>query len=216
MKNVLAFVLGATIGSLVTWKLVDEKYKKLAQKEVEEVREYYKGKKEEPVTLKVNQDYSFKGVTDEDIKDDRYVNRDQYSKVLTGLGYDEKDVEELSSDPDISIEKNEDGEYEVFVEPPSKVAPYVISPDEFGEEPGYDAENWTLYDDGILTDDNDQIIGEDEIGIFIGDALDHFGDYENDSVHVRNEEHKCDIEILKHSETYDAVHGGEDYVDNVR
>lgn len=217
MKNVLAFVLGATIGSLVTWKLVNEKYKRLANEEIEEVRAYYKGKKEELVTLEVNQDHSFKNVTDDDIKDDKYVRRSEYSNVLTDLGYSKEDVEMLSEDPDISIEMNDDGEYEVFVEPqPSVVAPYVISPDEFGDETGYDTENWTLYDDGILTDDDDQIIGEDEIGIFIGDALKHFGEYEDDSVHVRNEAKMCDIEILKLSETYDGMHGGESHVDDIR
>lgn len=216
MKNVLTFVLGATIGSLVTWKLVDKKYRKLAQKEIEEVREYYKGKKEETVTLEVKQDHSFEGVTDEDIKDVKYVDRERYTQVLTELGYEEKDAEELASDPDVSIEKNDDGEYEVFIEPPSNAAPYVISPDEYGDEPGYDTENWTLYEDGIITDDDDQILGDDELGIYIGDALNHFGEYEDDSVHVRNEEHKCDIEILKINKTYDEVHGGEEYVDNVR
>lgn len=216
MKNVLAFVLGATIGSLVTWKLVNEKYKRLANEEIEEVREYYKGKK--PVDIE-ELEHS-KEVLDNmlnEAEEAGYVRRSEYSNVLTDLGYSKEDVEMLSEDPDISIEINDDGEYEVFVEPqPSVVAPYVISPDEFGDETGYDTENWTLYDDGILTDDDDQIIGEDEIGIFIGDALKHFGEYEDDSVHVRNEAKMCDIEILKLSETYDGMHGGESHVDDIR
>ena len=211
MKNVLWFMCGATLGSLVTWKLVDEKYKRLAQKEIDEVREYYKGKKEEEPE-EVNEYPHKTGVGPYPGKEERdmsYVEREEYSKVLTDLGYSKEDVDTLSEDPDISIELNEDGEYEVFVEPPTKAAPYVISPQEFGDQIGFDAENWTFYADGILTNDADQIVDEEEIGLYIGDGLDHFGDFEYDSVHIRNEGMKCDIEILKHDQGYDEAHGGD-------
>jgi len=216
MKNVIVFVLGAALGSLVTWKFIDEKYKRLAQKEIDEVREYYKGKKanDKTVTLTVNQDHSF-DVTDEDVID---IPSEDYVNILTGLGYSEEEARDLAEDPDVSIEKNEDGEYEVFIEPPSTVAPFVISPEEYGEIPEYNQECWTLYADGILTNDDDQIVDEEEIDMYIGDALKHFGDYEKDSIHVRNENTgiECDIEILKHNETYDEVHGGIDNVDDYR
>ena len=36
--NVIAFLLGAGVGSIATWKLVETKYKKLAQEEIDSVR----------------------------------------------------------------------------------------------------------------------------------------------------------------------------------
>ena len=39
----------------------------------------------------------------------------------------------------------------------------------------------------------------------VGDALEHFGEYEDDSVFVRNEENMCDYEILLDQRTYSDV-----------
>lgn len=215
MKNTLTFVLGAAVGSLVTWKLVEEKYKRLANEEIEEVREYYKGKLEPVEDLNNIKPYPIVSVIDT-TEPEELVKHDEYVNVLTGLGYSEDDAKSLAEDPDVTIEKNEDGEYEVFIEPPSKTAPFVISPEEYGEIPGYDAESWTYYSDGILTNDDDEIV--DNIEYYIGDALDHFGEYEDDCVHVRNENEgiECDIEILKYSMTYDEAHGGESHVNDDR
>lgn len=74
--------------------------------------------------------------------------------------------------------------------------PYVISPDEFAERDGYETVSLTYYADGILTDETDEIIKDidDVVGI---DSLSHFGEYEDDSVFVRNEDLKLDFEILR-------------------
>ena len=47
MGAIIAFVAGAAIGSIVTWKLVEKKYKVLADEEIESVREVYKRKLDE-------------------------------------------------------------------------------------------------------------------------------------------------------------------------
>ena len=44
MKNVFIFLGGAAIGSLITWKYVETKYKKLAEEEITSVKELYKEK----------------------------------------------------------------------------------------------------------------------------------------------------------------------------
>ena len=73
--------------------------------------------------------------------------------------------------------------------------PYVITPDEFGEIYEYDTISLRYYADKVLTDEDDVVITNvDEI---IGeDSLTHFGEYEDDSVFVRNDEMKADYEIL--------------------
>ena len=41
MKNLLFFVAGAAIGSIATWKLIEKKYKDLADEEIESVKETF-------------------------------------------------------------------------------------------------------------------------------------------------------------------------------
>ena len=72
--------------------------------------------------------------------------------------------------------------------------PYVIPPEQFGDNEA----------DGVLADENDEVIEdvEDAVGI---DSLNHFGEYEDDSVFVRNDARKCDYEILLDQRTYSEV-----------
>lgn len=82
----------------------------------------------------------------------------------------------------------------------------MISPNELDEYDDYETISLTLYADGTLTDDNDEVLSEDEIEEIIGkDSLNHFGEYEEDSVFVRNDARKCDYEILKSLEDYAEV-----------
>lgn len=80
--------------------------------------------------------------------------------------------------------------------------PYVISPDDFDAE-DYDTNSFTYYADGVLTDDKDNPMDEDEIERTVGqDSLTHFGEFEDDSVFVRNDELKTDYEILLVNDKY--------------
>ncbi len=86
-----------------------------------------------------------------------------------------------------------------------KSHPYVISPDEFGENDTYDQISLTLYSDGILTDDDNNIVEDvdDTVGI---ESLNHFGEYEADSVFVRNDLRKADFEILLDTRAFTDVY----------
>ena len=81
--------------------------------------------------------------------------------------------------------------------------PYVISPEEFAADDEYQSESLTLYACGTLTDDFDNPI--EDVDAMVGDALDHFGEYEDDSVFVRNDQYKCNYEILKDVRTFEEV-----------
>ena len=73
--------------------------------------------------------------------------------------------------------------------------PYIISPEEFDTEDGYDTVSLTYYTDGVLTDDDNNVI--EDIENTVGeDFAKHFGEYEDDSVFVRNERLMTDYEIL--------------------
>ncbi len=82
--------------------------------------------------------------------------------------------------------------------------PYVISPDVFGDADGYDVVSLNYYADGVLTDDWGDIIGnvDDIVG---EESLTHFGEYENDSVFVRNDRLKTDYEILKDERNFSDI-----------
>jgi len=86
-----------------------------------------------------------------------------------------------------------------------KKDPYVIPPEEFGEFDDYEKISLTYYADEILTDDNDDMI--DDVEDIVGDALEHFGEYEEDSVFVRCDERKCDYEILLDQRNFSDVVG---------
>ena len=74
--------------------------------------------------------------------------------------------------------------------------PYVISPDEVGELEDYETVSLTYYADEVLADEQDHMI-EDLEGTVGEESLSHFGEYEDDSVYVRNDRLKCDFEILR-------------------
>lgn len=79
--------------------------------------------------------------------------------------------------------------------------PYVIPPEEFGVLDDYETVSLTYYADQVLTDENDSLI-EDVEDVVGSEALTHFGEYEDDSVFVRNDDQKCDYEILLDQRKY--------------
>lgn len=84
--------------------------------------------------------------------------------------------------------------------------PRVIPPEEFGEKEGYEQISLTWYADEVLADLDDHRLTDVEIEQKVGrEAMTHFGEYENDSVFVRNDELKCDYEILMDHRKYADV-----------
>ena len=173
IKNFLIFAVGVGVGIGVSWKLLRDKYEQIANEEIESVKEAFSERKK---------DTEKQIVEVKTIVKEQEVNKDlvDYSKLATRYS-DEPKKEE----PEI-VEED---------------APYVISPDEYGEIYDYDQIELTYYADGVLTDDTDEVIDDvdDTVGL---DSLNHFGDYEPDAVHVRNDERKCDYEILRDLRNY--------------
>ena len=192
LKGVLIFVLGAAAGSLATWKLIEKKYKDIAQEEIDSVKDTFsKMKKNEyPDKLEDYPDFEeFDDSDDEESKSEQKIDRNnkpdivEYAKILSETGY-------------TNYAERQDKKEKKGVEPVEDERPYVISPDEFGEKDGYENVTLTYYADGVLTDYFDNVISNvDEVVGF--DSLDHFGEYEDDAVFVRNEKMETDYEILR-------------------
>lgn len=192
MKNLLFFVAGAAIGSVVTWKLIEKKYKDLADEEIESVKETFKNRKSR--------------ITKDEVKEtvEKVINKWKEPKetvedIVTSEGYYTEDEEET--------EEDDESNYTVDVDPGVEViVPYVITPEQFGEYDEYGTKTLTYYADNVLTDEIDNPITSDEMITMIGpDALDHFGEYEDDSVYIRDEMNEMDYEILKSEKMFSEI-----------
>lgn len=176
LSNLFIFTAGAAIGSVVTWKLVKNKYARIAQEEIETIRDWY---------MQRNQSAPVEPVEEEPAPVVQQVPE-----------FTEQDRIDYANIANAYSNNNEKG-----VPAPVK-RPYVISPDEF-DEIGYQTVSLTLYEDGIVEDDRFYVLDDEEIEEKIGrDSLNHFGEYEEDSVFVRNEEEEIDYEILRDSRNY--------------
>ena len=181
MFGVLTFAAGAVIGSAVTWKLVKTRYEQITQEEIESVKEYY-GKKFEPKKFEPktavlegeNTNYE-----DEESKIDIYEVK-EYLDEIRKTGYDAGVNNDSVSEGVVTMVDS----------------PRVIPPAEFNEIEEYETITLFYHSDGVLADDFGNPI-VDVMGMIGINPLDHFGEYEPDSVYVRNDYLKADIEILR-------------------
>ncbi len=80
----------------------------------------------------------------------------------------------------------------------------VIAPEEFGDYPEFKLISLSYYADGVLADDKGNKI--DIEATVSEEALNTFGEYEDDSVHVRNTKLQTDYEILLDPRCFSEVH----------
>ncbi len=180
----LGFIIGAASGATVAWYLLKDKYETLAQEEIDSVKEVFARREQEM------KDETVKRNVAEGIKDSDRTKPDlkEYAEQLKKNGYTR--YSDLSADDGGVSDK--------------QTKPYVIPPEQFGDNEEHEQISLTYYADGVLADENDEVIEdvEDAVGI---DSLNHFGEYEDDSVFVRNDARKCDYEILLDQRTYSEV-----------
>lgn len=196
LNNVLIFTVGAAIGSAVTWYFVKTKYERIAQEEIESVREEF---------AKAIINY---GETKNDTDENPCVEpvevpevpgeKQLFSEMTQKLGY----VKYSEVEP-APKEKTEG----------SAMEPMIILPEELGEL-GYQIIELNYWADGVLTDaKNKRIKDVDEL---IGaDTLAQFGKYEQDALHVRNPEKRLDFEILRDLKRYSDFFDVDDGTDHM-
>ena len=182
----LAFIVGAGMGSVCTWKLLKRKYELIAQEEIDSVKAAYATREIGKGFVEGFRD-GLKVAEDRTQKDEDDVDFKNYASIIQKEGY---------TDYSRSVEEKKG---EAFVE-----KPYVISPEEFGEFEEYEKISLTYYADEVLADENDEEV--DDVDEIVGEeSLNHFGEYEDDSVFVRNDRLKCDYEILLDQRNYSDV-----------
>jgi hypothetical protein len=176
-KVIFAFSIGAAIGALISWKVTKDKYERIAQEKIAQAQEAIdrkiKNTKKEPEDIKAEIEARVEEHEEE---------VDEYKQLIEECGYSTFS-RATKSDPE------------------EKKLIYVIEPWAYGEMDGYDGVELTYWSDGVLTDDLDEPV--DDIEGTIGyESLKHFGEYEDDSVCVRNEIRKVDYQILYDERAY--------------
>lgn len=178
MNNKITFligtIIGGAIGVAVTNRYFKKKYEEISQEEIDSVKQVYAKKKE--ASAEPNKEIpQKKNKTAEPMKYRMGKYRKSAQKIIDDNGYSE-DKEQYK--------------------------PYVIPPEEYGslEGNGYESVSLTYYLDGVLAEGKERV--EDIDGTIGMTSLNHFGEYEDDSVFVRNDALKTDFEILLDQRTY--------------
>lgn len=184
MNSKVAFIFGTIIGAGIgvagTYSYFKDKYEKLAEEDFNSRRAFDEDKKDETEEHVV-----------EKTADSRTVDKPsiaEYAARLQKEGYvNYNDMPEKEQKQEVVVDR-----------------PYVIQPSDFGEFDDYEKISLTYTADGVLLDDINEIV--DDIEETVGeDSLEHFGEYEDDSVYVRNDAKKCDYEILLDQRNYQEI-----------
>lgn len=189
-SSLLAFMLGMAIGSAITWQMIKDRYERRIEEDRKSLEEMYEAKLNE-ASEKIQPAEMSPDL--KEIAEHARVKPDigEYAKLIQSAGYTNY------SDGGRVVDAKESKREDVVD------IPYVISPDEFGEMDGYGKISLTYFADGVLADEDNEPV--DDIAEIVGDGLEHFGEYEEDSVFVRNDAKKCDYEILRDLRAFSDV-----------
>ena len=171
MKGFFIFAAGVVAGAVAGAYLVKDKVMADAKQEIEEVREYYKSKKETKKEETVEEEPV------EEVKEEK-----EYKTIVENSGY-------------VNYNKPEQVTQHSVLED----EPYSIDPEEFGdkEEEGWDTMTLTYFADGVLVDDVDEIVDQPDVVVGL-DNLKIFEEFPDATcVYVRNETWRTDFEILR-------------------
>lgn len=193
-KNILTFVIGACIGSLFTFLYMSEKHKRF----LEEEADWCENLANEIKTRETDEERSnrIEEELNNEFEQEKKVlimNKDRYKKIATNY----------SNSPEIPEPKIKQ----------VRILPYVISFEEFCEgEDNHDKITITYYaGDGILVDEEEEIIEDVERLVGEDNLINKFGEGSDDPdvLYVRNERMGIDYEIVRQHTCYSEVVSGE-------
>ena len=203
LKYAIAFTIGFCSGAYAMRCMLQKKYDRLIQEEVDSVKQAFSRN----FTNVISDDYKKDTVDASQIMPRKITYptdnvRSECEQAIKNEKYYPDDISE--SHPEYTYER---------VTTDSDRPPYVISPDQFGEFADYETVSLWWYADHILADDNYDII-EDVDNVVGEGSLTRFGEYDDDAVHVRNERLKLDYEILLDPRTYFEAHNPPSHILN--
>lgn len=190
LSSVIIFCGGAFIGGFLTWDFFKTKYEKIADEEIASVKEAFEHREPRP-------DKNYK--VEETLKgNDEYINvspgvAERIIKIIDSNGYRNYSNTSIETD-----KKGGTADMELK-------QPYVITPEQYEDNVDYTKVSLTWYNDEVLEDDWGNVLDPDDV---IGsDALKTFGQYEKDSVFVRDDDEQIDYEVLLDTRSYKETYG---------
>lgn len=190
LSSVIIFCGGVFIGGLLTWDFFKTKYEKIADEEIASVKETFEHREPRP-------DKNYK--VEEALKgNDTYINvspgvSERIIQIIDSNGY-----RNYSNTAIETGKKGGTADMELK-------QPYVITPEQYEDNVDYTKVSLTWYNDEVLEDDWGNVLDPDDV---IGsDALKTFGQYEKDSVFVRDDDEQIDYEILLDTRNYKETYG---------
>lgn len=187
--GIIGFVLGAVVGAAATYFYMEQKYQNFYEKEIAPVKE-----KLTDMIEKMQKDRD-----DSEKEEAKPIEKKSHPDDLITYAKKASDYKNYSN-PAVMVEDDDVEEQipppkEYFGDPEAK--PVIISPDEFGDDDEYEKVSLFYYTDDVICDDGDNPLDESEINGSIGlDAKNHFGEYEDDCVYIRNDRLKTYYELL--------------------
>ena len=190
LSSVIIFCGGVFIGGFLTWDFFKTKYEKIADEEIASVKETFEHREPRP-------DKNYK--VEEALKgNDEYINvspgvAERIIKIIDSNGYRNYSNTAIETD-----KKGGTADMELK-------QPYVITPEQYEDNVDYTNVSLTWYNDEVLEDDWGNVLDPDDV---IGsDALKTFGQYEKDSVFVRDDDEQIDYEVLLDTRSYKETYG---------
>ena len=190
LSSVIIFCGGVFIGGFITWDFFKTKYEKIADEEIASVKETFEHREPRP-------DKNYK--VEEALKgNDEYINvspgvSERIIKIIDSNGYRNYSNTAIETD-----KKGGTADMELK-------QPYVITPEQYEDNVDYTKVSLTWYNDEVLEDDWGNVLDPDDV---IGsDALKTFGQYEKDSVFVRDDDEQIDYEVLLDTRSYKETYG---------
>ena len=205
---VAVFAAGAAIGSAVTWKYVKDKYERIMQEDFEQ-RRYDGNKNDSEESNDISEDEPTEESTEE-VERKEEVDLSNYNSLASNYKGDdpqktnytaytrkekqypylaERDKQRLEAD-NVNIESIES-----------------IIPDEFGEYMSYEQITLIQYADGVMADEDDNIITNPE-ELLGDDYEDHFGENDDpDTCYFRNHKIKAEYEVIRDARRFEEVVG---------
>lgn len=190
LSSVIIFCGGVFIGGFLTWDFFKTKYEKIADEEIASVKETFEHREPRP-------DKNYK--VEEALKgNDSYINvspgvAERITQIIDSNGYRNYSNTTIETD-----KKGGTADMELK-------QPYVITPEQYEDNVDYTKVSLTWYSDEVLEDDWGNVLDPDDV---IGsEALKTFGQYEKDSVFVRDDDEQIDYEVLLDTRSYKETYG---------
>lgn len=190
LSSVIIFCGGVFIGGFLTWDFFKTKYEKIADEEIASVKETFEHREPRP-DKNYNVEEALKG-------NDTYINvspgvTERIIQIIDSNGYRNYSNTAIETD-----KKGGTADMELK-------QPYVITPEQYEDNVDYTKVSLTWYNDEVLEDDWGNVLDPDDV---IGsEALKTFGQYEKDSVFVRDDDEQIDYEVLLDTRSYKETYG---------